>query len=309
MRERSEISEQEMGHKIWTIFSLFYRSLLAFREQYDRYERKVKEFSVARHVPREDLRLSSEELATLLDFKELEHLRNGFLHELKALCHSVFRGQDQTDILDRYVSDIFHQISILKEEHYNVKTYGPYFEKDALQEVALRGILDEAHVGFPTLTKHILFLFHQAQSRMEEHIASFRKTPIFIRSLYLHRHGFVVQVHATGIRHFYRLMYPLGPVEGFYSVGLSFLHGGFVEHARQAFVDAAGAARDDVLDGAIRPGTARRRALDGILYPLRSKLLRLGDGKGIALPVDVSWTAAEASRPISGARSLNVATG
>jgi hypothetical protein len=298
-----------MGHKAWRIFSLFYRSLLAFREQYEDYERKVKEFSTARKTPREALRLNSAELATLLDFKDLEWLRNGFLHELKALCHSMFRGQDQTDLLDRYVSDIFHQISILKEEHYNVKTYAPYFELDAHQEVALRGILDEAHVGFPTLTKHILFLFQQAQSRMEEHIASFRDTPIFIRSLYLHRHEFVAQVVPTGIRHFYRLMYPLGPVEGFYSVGLSFFHGGFMAEARLAFLDAAGAAREQVLDGEIRPMTPRRRELDAILYPLRSKLGRLGDGKGISLPVDVSLTASEQPRTKPGAKPLDVAAG
>jgi hypothetical protein len=285
-----------VGHKLWTIVQLFYRSLLVFRDQYESYETKVKEFARERNTPREALRLNSRDLAGLLDFKKLESLRDRYIYRLKDLCHQVFRGQDQTDLLDRYVSDIFHEISILKEEHYNVKTYAPLYEKD--ERVAeLEVILDEAHTGFPKLTRHILFLYQQAQSRMEEHLASFRSFTIFIRSLYLHRDDFVADAYPTGLSHFYRLMYPLGPVEGFFEVGLSFYHAGFVDYARRAFLEALQSARDQLQAGEFRPGTEPRQRLDAILLPLQQKLKRLAASRDSMELVGAGRTSVESEVP------------
>jgi len=297
MNERFKFTEQEVGHKIWTIVQLFYRSLLVFREQYDSYEATVKEFAERRNTPREVLRLNSRDLATLLDFKKLERLRDRYIHELKDLCHQVFRGQDQTDLLDRYVADIFHEISILKEEHYNVKTYAPLYERDA-REVELRGILDEAHQGFPKLMHHILYLFRQAQGRMEEHLASFRYIPIFMRSLYLHRNDFVAEVYSDGLRHFYRLMYPLGALEGFFHVGLSFFYSGFMEYAREAFLKAMDAHRVQVMEGDILPGTQRKRDADAMVLSIRKKAERIASVEGVPLTLA---PAAESEFPTSSA--------
>lgn len=266
-----------MGHRIWTIVQLFYRSLLVFREEYASYESKVLEFARQRNVAPEELRLGSQDLAALLDFKVLERLRDEYLWELKDLCHVVFRGKDETDLFDRYVSDIFHQISILKEEHYNVKTYAPFFERDS-REQELRGILDEARAGFPKLTKHILYLFEQARLRMEEHLPSFGDSPIFIRSLYLHRTDFVARAYPDGLNDFYRIIYPLGPPEGFYRVGLSFYHSGFFAEARTAFAEALAAAREEIGSGRVRPGTEKRRMLDSILRAAEIKCRRLNEG-------------------------------
>jgi hypothetical protein len=234
MKDRFKISEQELGHKIWTNVQLFYRSHGVFREQFESYERRVLAISEQTGVPRADLRLNSAELASLLDLKKLERLRDGYIHELKDLCHLVFRGPDQTDLLDRYVSDIFHEISILKEEHYNVKTYAPLYERDAAV-VELRHILDEAHTLFPQELRHIRYLFGRAQARLEEHLASFRTIPLFIRSLYVHRNDFVVEAYPDGIDRFYELMYLLGPMEGYYEAGLSFYHSGFFDEALECF--------------------------------------------------------------------------
>ncbi len=46
------------------------------------------------------------------------------------------------------------------------------------------------------------------------------------------------EAYEGGIEHFYRLMYPLGPFEGYYEVGRSFYLSGFFDHARQAFAEA-----------------------------------------------------------------------
>ncbi len=234
MMHRFSPVEQELGQRIWTIVELFYRSHSAFMEQFERYENKVSSYSELLGIPRADLRLKSQELASLLDLKGLERLRNGYIHELKDLCHLVFRGQDQTDLLDRYVADIFHEISILKEEHYNVITYAPLYERDDA-EVELRHILDEAHTLFPHKLQHIRYLFGRARLRLEEHLASFSRIQLFIRSLYIHRNDFVALAYENGIETFYDLMYDLGAYEGYYEVGCSFYNSGFFVQAAAAF--------------------------------------------------------------------------
>lgn len=246
MKDRYSSVEQALGQKIWTIVELFYRSHTAFKEAFERYEEKVQNYSGLLGIPRANLRLNSRELASLLDLKSLERLRNGYIHELKDLCHQVFRSQDQTDRLDRYVSDIFHEISILKEEHYNVITYAPLYERDSA-EVELRHILDEAHTMFPHKLQHIRYLFGRAQVRMEEHLESFSQIQLFLRSLYLNRYDFVANAYPDGVETFYRIMYPLGAFEGYYEVARSFYHSGFFDEACEAFEKAEAAYRPQAL--------------------------------------------------------------
>ena len=274
---------QELGHKIWTIVELFYRSDQVFREQHDSYEKQVKNYSRLTGIDRHDLRLNSAELAGLLDLKSLERLRDEYIHQLKDLCHQVFRGQDRTDLLDRYVSDIFHEISILKEEHYNVKTYAPLYEKDAA-EVELRHILDEAHTLFPQKLSHLQYLFGRARVRLEEHLPSFCSFQVFVRSLYVHREDFVRDAYPGGVERFYWLMYPLGPVEGYSEVGSSFYRSGYYERAIEAFDAAEVAYHRRLLEG-IAPGlalrssgqtvrevvVAQRRALGTLLRVIRAQ--------------------------------------
>jgi len=274
MRKRFKLFEQELGHKIWTIVQIFYRSHAVFKEQFEEYEQKILQFTRETGMHRDELRLKSSEIGGLLDFKMLERLRDGYIHELKDLCHLVFRGQDRTDLLDRYVSDIFHEISILKEEHYNVKTYAPLYERDAA-EVELKHILDEAHVQFPLKLKHTQYLFGRAQARLEEHLSSFRKIQLFIRSLYLHRDEFVAEAYPDGIKQFYRFMYPCGPVEGFYHVGCNLYLSGFMDEALEAFRFAEEAYQEQIRSAATPLSAETRKALRAILRPLRLKIRRL----------------------------------
>ena len=226
------------GHLTWSIIRLFNQALLLYREEYAQYEDKVLAHAERQNIDRKLLRLNPKELAALLNFKNLEHLRNGCIHELKDLCHKAFRTEDQTDLLDRWVSDIFHEISILKEEHYTLKTYGPLYEKDEAT-VELDFIVDEAHKGFPLKLRHIDFLFGKAQKRLQVLLPAFRSMPIVIRSLYLQRdRDYVANVYPEGLFEFYRFMYPLGPFDGLYQVGASFEQAGFLPQALVAYGEA-----------------------------------------------------------------------
>ena len=228
-------NSQERDSKTWEIVQLFYCSLIEFREIFDHYEKQVLDKSVQRGQDRVELRLSPEDLAGLMDYKALELLRDKHIFELKDRCHEIFRGRHRADLLDIYISDVFHEISILKEEYYNVKTYAPKYAKDS-REVELSYIVDELHNIFPSKLKHIHYLFGKARERMEELFSSFTKNRILIRSLYLMRDDFVKNAYEGGLKDFYKFMYPkLGPVEGYYEVAMSFCESSFFRHAMEAF--------------------------------------------------------------------------
>ena len=94
---------------IWTIVERFYRSLLIFMIQHDRYEELVAKYVKREGKPRDQIRLGPEELSGLLNFKELERIRDSYLLPLKDASHLLFRSYDTTDFLDRLVNDIFHE--------------------------------------------------------------------------------------------------------------------------------------------------------------------------------------------------------
>jgi hypothetical protein len=230
MARRSRKDPQERDSQVWEIVELFYRSLIEFRQIYDQYEWRVLQHSHRKGLHRRDLRLEPEDLAGLMDFKALERLRDEHIFRLKETCHQIFRSRHRTDLVDIYVSDVFHEISILKEEYYNVKTYAPQYARDA-REVELTYILDEVHNLFPSKLNHIRYLFGKARERLEELLPGFTRNRILVRSLFLHRDDFVKDAYEDGILAFYRIMYPEGgPADGFYEVGLSFHASGF--HAR-----------------------------------------------------------------------------
>ncbi|MFQ5654452.1 MAG: hypothetical protein ACE5GW_06950, partial [Planctomycetota bacterium] len=183
---------------IWTIVELFYRSHHNFQGIHDRYEKKVAEYVLRFGKPRQEIRLEPEELSGLLNFKELEDLRDSFLLPLKDACHALFRTNNTTDFLDRLVNDIFHEISILKEEHYNILTYeSGKVGKQSFTE--LQTILDEVHEMFPAKVHRIDHLFGVARSRVERALPEYQENVVLMRSLFLHRDGFIGDAYENGL--------------------------------------------------------------------------------------------------------------
>jgi hypothetical protein len=248
--------EQEHAHQAWRIIHLFYRAFGEFARQHAAYDAEVERLAAERGIARENLRLQASELGNLFDFKSFEVLRDQTLFELKNLCHQVFRGQNATDPLDRFVSDIFHEISILKEEHYTVKMYATAYQ-EAQDVEPLQSILDDAHEIFPRKVQQVDRLFLRAREVMERYLASFAKYPIVLRSLFLERHGFVAAAYADGVREFFRWMYPCGPIEGFYRVARSFEGGGFIGEAREGY-GLAIREREDAIEYVAHPERYRR---------------------------------------------------
>ena len=278
MAEQSQTKAQERDSKSWSIIELFYRSLIAFREIFDHYERRVLQLSTQRGQDRLDLRLEPEDLAGLMDFRALERLRDEHIFQLKDICHEIFRGKHRTDVLDLFVSDVFHEISILKEEHYNVKMYAPQYARDS-REVELRYILNEVHDLFPSRLRHIRYLFGKALERLEELLPTFTKNRIVIRSLYLRRNDFVKDSYENGIQDFYRLMYPqFGVPQGYFEVGKSFYDSHFTERAAEA-LSLADRELATTLAGAVGEGpeVPAFRRLKRRIRLLRTRLRESGE--------------------------------
>lgn len=222
------------SEKLWRLVEEFYTAKAEFVKMYDSYTEKVLRFSGDRGVPREDLRLNAEEISELLDLKALETLRDGYLFDLKNLTHELFRNDDNTDEMDRYCSDIFHEMSILKEVHYTVKTYAPAYR----DQEEIGKIIDEAHISFPLKLNRIRTLFRKALVRIEEILKKENRERVLIRSVYLFGDKVFSPVYDKGVVGFYEVIYEGGPAEGYLEAARSFFEANYYDIALDALEKA-----------------------------------------------------------------------
>ncbi|MHC4600529.1 MAG: hypothetical protein ACYS47_16155 [Planctomycetota bacterium] len=226
----------------WELVELFYSAWGYFRRLFEAYETMVNRFARDRGVHRKDLKLSAEEVSGLFDFKALERLRNDFLAPLKKKAHKLFRTSDSTDTFDRSVSEMFHEVSILKEEHYAVKTYWPV-ENNDLSSL----ILEEVHTYFPIRLSKINLLFTRANGRLESLFPQNTENRVLVRSLYLYGDVLLTDIFPEGLRGLYGCMYPEnGAADGYFFAGKSFYDSGFWELAQEALEKSQEAATDAV---------------------------------------------------------------
>ena len=229
------------GSLAWRVVERFYRARRVFSSVHDRYEQIVQSYVEKFHLPREEIRLAPRELVELLSTQDLEKLRDHYLMPLKQACHRLFRTEVSTDFLDRLVNDIFHELSILKEEHYNVLTYDvddAARNSDPERDLQLeqKAVLDEVHNMFPQKVHRIAHLFDVGPAALEALLHRWKQDPVLIRSLFLQRERFVKESYDDGLCHFYRLMYgEQSAWQGYRIVGDSFLASGFVSHAHEAY--------------------------------------------------------------------------
>ena len=227
-------------HLIWDLMAVFFTAKKSFGTQNQKYERMVRGYARKQSVKRRELQLGTREVAGLLDFKALEELRNNYLRHLKDLSHRMFREDNSTDIFDKYVSDIYHETSILKEEHYTVMTYAPAYEEGLQPDLTERDkILKEVHEFFPRKLKQIQNLFKKAQARLLEILTQYGQDRVFVRSLYLFGQEVLEKVGKTDLDEFYNSIYPSGgALTGYLNVARSFHESGFYEQADEALKKA-----------------------------------------------------------------------
>ncbi len=216
-------------NRAWDLVTAFFRAKRLFEVQYEAYEATVKDIARRQGVDRGALQLPAREVAALLDFEQLGDLHDRCVAPLRELSRQVLREVATTDLLDRYVADIYHEISILREEHYEVVAHGAR-EPGELED--LKQVLDEVHEYFPKRLHRVHHLFAQAERRLAALVARFGRNTVFVRSMFLLGAEALgsVEVQAWLYGH----VYAGGAAEGDLVAARSFLAGGFLDLARTA---------------------------------------------------------------------------
>jgi hypothetical protein len=215
----------------WQLLRTFFRSRSSFLKLFNSYEERVASFAEKLATDRSRLKLPADELQSLLDFKSLEELRDREILKLKEIAHELFRAKDSTDRLDHFISNIYHEISILKEEHYTLKE-----DFVRMDQREYDRFFREVAEFYPKRLRHVKNLYQKALRRLEEILPEMSGERIVVRSLFLFGEDLLVGAYRNGLKGLYSHMYPdLGDVGGYAVAGRSFLESGFTEEALQAF--------------------------------------------------------------------------
>ena len=232
------------GATFWDLIETFFAAQREYYLIFFNYERRVLEHADEQAVSRHQLRLEAEEVSKLLDFLALGQLRNRSLYRTKEISHSLFRRETRTHKFDRYISEIFHDLSILREEQYKVSTFAEEY-RQANEMAQYEHLLDEVHEDFPRRVHNILNLFKKALTALESVLRAHNRDPIYLRSIYL----FGDDVFAnTGYRngkidHCWQV-FDCGPPEAYLHGARSFAQGGFKSQALTVLEDALEIAQE-----------------------------------------------------------------
>ena len=214
----------------WLLIRNFLSSWKRFLVIFEEYERRVKGFSDRYKTQRSRLRLSPDDLASLIDFRALEDLRDREVSLLREISHDLFRSPDATDQFDHHVSIIYHELSALKEEHYTLREE---FVREERIEYDL--LYREVNQYYPKRLGHIRNLYQKADRRLRVLLPGMATDRVLVRSIYLFGADLLAGIYPGGVSEFYAAMYPGGPSEGYAAAGDSFREAGFRAEAEDAY--------------------------------------------------------------------------
>jgi hypothetical protein len=229
------------GPTTWDLVEAFFEAQRQYQRVYSNYETRVLAHAEQQAVDRHQLRLEAEEVSKLLDFERLGELRSGPLERTKEISHALFRSKGRTHKFDRYVSEVFHELSILREEQYKVSTFAETYRREN-ELAAYESILDEVHEDFPRRVNNIWGLFQRAQLSLEAVLRTRTRDPIYLRSLFLFGDELFQSHYRRGrTGHCWRV-FDCGPAEADLMAARSLAHAGFRAKALQALDQAIQAA-------------------------------------------------------------------
>jgi len=229
------------GSLVWDFLTAFFASRRGFQSVYRRYEARVLRFAREAGVHRDDLALPPADLARLFYPKRLQHLRDERLAPLRAFAHALFRESGVVEPLDTISSHVFHEHSILMEEHMSVVRFQHLSDPRRYAQV-----FEEVSGYYPVRLRRIRRLFADGLRRLEELLPTWAHDRVVVRSAFLFgdRMARGAWDDEPGLFSLYARMYPVGgPAEGFVVAGESFLASGFLPEARAALQAAVRYAR------------------------------------------------------------------
>ena len=238
------------GAKIWDFLTTFVASRRTFLSIYRRYERRVLAAARERGVPRTELRLPPQELWTLFNRKRLESLRDDRLMPLRDLAQEIFGPSGDTGLMDAYCGHIFHEISILSEEHRSVGRFVRHHDPRRY-----RALFEEVSGYYPLRLNRVQRFFRSAMKRLDELLPRWSRERVIVRSIYLFGDSLAQRAYGSGKEAFYIRMYPNGGViRGYLEAARSFGESGFGEYAREALTEALAAYEEALATRELRPG-------------------------------------------------------
>lgn len=224
----------------WEILELHYRSRHAFQQIFKQYETRVAAHVEAMGVAREQIKLNAAETRELFDTPQLQGLLRGLVVPLREASHAYFRESDIAEPYDSKVSRIYHELSILKEEHLSVRDW----PRDGGAREFGR-LFREVSEYYPQRLRRVRDLFTRATKRLEQLLPQFADNAVVLRSCYLFREELWPDQPQAGLVRVLDHMFPAeGATHGLLCIARSFFKAGFfAEAAESARIGVATAGR------------------------------------------------------------------
>jgi len=213
----------------WELIEQHHLSRNAFNAVFKSYENRVAQLVKALGVAREDIKLDPAETRRLFDTPELESLIRAHVEPLRNAAHALFREDDVAEPYDSKMSRIYHELSILKEEHLSVRN----FPREGANREFTR-LYREVSQYYPQRLRRVRDLFSRAQKRLEDLLPMFADDTIVLRSVYLFREALWPDNPRAGIARFLAKMFPSAdPAHGWLQIARSFFKAGFYQSAAE----------------------------------------------------------------------------
>jgi len=230
MKYKANLDSRKAG-LFWSIVENFYKAEAIIG---DKYGKLMGARKTSPEATLEKITVSS----PTIGFKKLEELRNDVLYPLKDASHELFRDEstNRTHHFDKYISDIFHEVSILKEENYQLIQIGDYQlteETGKPGEKVEKRIASKAKKDITDKMENIHTLFQEAETELIKLLKQQNRTKSVIRSLYFSADE--IFGDKEGLENLYKKIYDLGSFEGYLTVAESFYESRHYEKAVEAF--------------------------------------------------------------------------
>lgn len=231
--------DKDRNRKIVEVVKLFLRSITLYRQFYNEYQKGSLRF---------------EEVQKLVDDKG-----QSLLFNLKKICHSLFRGNnsssDKEQFFDLAVSSIFHEAMIIRENCYQVETYGPKarflegkpqkgpHEKKFLKE--LDRTLERARKRLSVELKETNCLLSEALEQLKDLITSYPENGLLVRFL-LEDETLVREIFGPeGLENIFSTMYKEGRLAALQVAARSYYDSGYYRQAADTIKRALALTTDN----------------------------------------------------------------
>lgn len=234
----AERAYRNRGSQLWDFFAHFVYGRALFLNVFRRYERRVLRHARALGVDRNELVLPPVELKGLFNLRRLEHLRDKRLQPMRELTARIFGPGGDEGLLDAYCRHMFHEVSILTEEHMSVGRFVAHHDPRRYRE-----LFAEVRGYYPKRLRRVRRFFVDVSKRIEELLPVWAEERVVIRSAYLFGERLSRRAYGRDRSALYQRMYPEGgAVRGYLEAAKSFDSSGFLPYASRALGDAVSEA-------------------------------------------------------------------